>query len=1071
MPKLFSFKYRFKIKYVLISILCLASHVSFNEIAAQNNANAHSLLDSANFYISKDDTKASKFCQEASNIFNLSDPVDSSGIIETKYIEGLIAFNQQDFKVALSIQLDVLNQRKNLRDCDNFDFAMSNRTLGRIYGTLGENKKALEHSLRADSIFEISNHEKAFSTKIKNLGLIAIGYYREGQLRKAISYFNKSIDEDHKLNGEITLHQANMCTNVGVLYSQVGEYGKALESFDKALGFLVGKYGERHIKVGPLYNNMGIMHGALGNIEEAHENYLKTLEINLRQENKNHNSIALAYNNLGTIYKRWGDFEKALIYFEKSKESFQKIYDDPTHEKYFDYYASIASLARDRGELQKSKELAQKSLDLKTQKLGKYHFRTARDYLYLGTANADLKNYNEAIKYYDECLEVYKLEGITSGTHLGELYQSKAEMFLKQKNYSKAIENYNLSKDNYFINDTLVFPGVATIYAKLANTQIQNDQPDIAKEHINKACKYLNLNFADSSYSSLALNYPFDALESLMSYENYFQYQYDNVNSEYADSLIFIHQKIISFHELIIRNFNDPVSKRKFIANARVSFGNAIEDYISFGQIDRAFELSDQLKYTLLNQAIKKETLAKSYNLPDSIIKREAQLQADYNKLKVTIENYNLADNNNDEYIGLQNKYVNTRIEIENLFLTIKENYPTYWQSQYEFRSIPINKIQNNLSDNQTLIEFFIQDEETAYVFVINKNDINAYQIKSWNKIETAIHQYIDALKTNKKNADFQVINNLLYQSLLKPIKDELKFKLILIPDGILSCLPFESIKGKERLILEDHAIAYQYSSSLWFDMEERANDPNKKLLAVAPKFKNFVTEDSSAHTGSRTYYSPLLYNTEEVEQVANIWGGDVLPSTNCDLNSFISIASEYEIIHLATHGKADDKKGDYCYLVFGNEQDSIKQKMYVNDIYSLDLNSEMVVLSACETGIGEIDKGEGIMSLARGFAFAGSKSIIPTLWSINDKSSSTIMINFFSNLKIGMPKDEALRDAKLNYIQQNDDVTAFYWAPFIAIGDMSPINTGFISSSFTYPITLLFLSFVLFLFFKSKSN
>ena len=115
------------------------------------------------------------------------------------------------------------------------------------------------------------------------------------------------------------------------------------------------------------------------------------------------------------------------------------------------------------------------------------------------------------------------------------------------------------------------------------------------------------------------------------------------------------------------------------------------------------------------------------------------------------------------------------------------------------------------------------------------------------------------------------------------------------------------------------------------------------------------------------------------------------------------------------------------------------EQFLYNRDLYNLTLNAEMVVLSACETGIGELQKGEGIISLARGFSYAGAKSIITTLWSINDEKSKELMLSFYSNLKEGQTKDAALRQAKLDFIHKySHRAHPFFWAAFIPIGDMS---------------------------------
>ena len=119
-----------------------------------------------------------------------------------------------------------------------------------------------------------------------------------------------------------------------------------------------------------------------------------------------------------------------------------------------------------------------------------------------------------------------------------------------------------------------------------------------------------------------------------------------------------------------------------------------------------------------------------------------------------------------------------------------------------------------------------------------------------------------------------------------------------------------------------------------------------------------------------------------------NDFRAKVIKGSKASVESFLHYASDYGIIHLSTHGKADDRVGDFCYLTFSaTNKEKNNHSLYVRDLYSLDLSANMVVLSACETGIGELRKGEGIISLGRGFTFAGAKSIICSLWNINDRS------------------------------------------------------------------------------------
>ena len=149
-------------------------------------------------------------------------------------------------------------------------------------------------------------------------------------------------------------------------------------------------------------------------------------------------------------------------------------------------------------------------------------------------------------------------------------------------------------------------------------------------------------------------------------------------------------------------------------------------------------------------------------------------------------------------------------------------------------------------------------------------------------------------------------------------------------------------------------------------------------------------------------------------------------------------------ILHLAMHALVDDQDPMRSRLLFSNQIDSIEDgNLYASEIYNLKLNSNLTVLSACNTGFGKIQRGEGIMNLSRAFQYAGSPNIVMSLWQATDGSTNQIMQNFFLNLKQGLSKDRALRQAKLAYLAQADPFQShpYQWATFIYMGNTDPVN------------------------------
>ena len=198
--------------------------------------------------------------------------------------------------------------------------------------------------------------------------------------------------------------------------------------------------------------------------------------------------------------------------------------------------------------------------------------------------------------------------------------------------------------------------------------------------------------------------------------------------------------------------------------------------------------------------------------------------------------------------------------------------------------------------------------------------------------------------------------------------------------------------------------------------------------MAIAPDFK----QDSRK--------LELLQNDLELERILKSITGDVLKDHEATLPNFIekTNANKYQIIHFASHAEANDHFGAFSWLALTEIKDtSDNEALYAQDLYHLRLPSELVVLSACKTGVGELRIGEGIISLARGFFYAGAKSIVTSLWNVNDDATADMMEFFYQNLKKGQSKDLALQNAKLRFIEEYPaEGHPYYWAAFVVLGD-----------------------------------
>ncbi|NOX18416.1 MAG: CHAT domain-containing protein [Chlorobi bacterium] len=230
-------------------------------------------------------------------------------------------------------------------------------------------------------------------------------------------------------------------------------------------------------------------------------------------------------------------------------------------------------------------------------------------------------------------------------------------------------------------------------------------------------------------------------------------------------------------------------------------------------------------------------------------------------------------------------------------------------------------------------------------------------------------------------------------------------------------------------------------------------------------------------HAHKRNSYGALYFSETEVKSIQDIIGGEVVAGEDIDKTKFLETIGRYDIIHLATHTEIDNLHPLNSRFIISSLPDSTDENnsVYVSDIYPLNLNAKLATLSSCNTGGGKLAKGEGIMSLARAFKFAGCPSVVMSLWEIDDISTASIMKEFYLGLKNGMKKDVALREAKLAYLQKSNSKTAapVFWAGAVPIGNLDELNFSaeFSTLHGVFFFSLLFLFFAVVFLILRKRN
>ena len=282
--------------------------------------------------------------------------------------------------------------------------------------------------------------------------------------------------------------------------------------------------------------------------------------------------------------------------------------------------------------------------------------------------------------------------------------------------------------------------------------------------------------------------------------------------------------------------------------------------------------------------------------------------------------------------------------------------------------------------------------------------------------------------------------------------------KLIIIPDGSLGYIPFDILltalpEGKPKsyrnlpYLLKKYSTQYGYSASLLFnDFDRVSTQDASDFIAFAPSYEE-NGEDSlyNKKLGRfRDQVVALKYNQPEVDRINEYMNGSTYKGPDAMEKVFKNSARDYSVIHLAMHALVDDENPMNSKLVFTQRLDSIEDNfLHAYELYNMEIPADLVVLSACETGFGKLEKGEGVMSLGRAISYAGCPSVVMSHWSVNDAATARLMGYFYKNLANKMSKDEALRQAKLEYLSNSDPAQAnpYFWGSFVVMGDVAPIE------------------------------
>lgn len=416
--------------------------------------------------------------------------------------------------------------------------------------------------------------------------------------------------------------------------------------------------------------------------------------------------------------------------------------------------------------------------------------------------------------------------------------------------------------------------------------------------------------------------------------------------------------------------------------------------------------------------------------------------------------------------------------DLEKLHLQIRETNPHYASLLYP-EPIRAQEIQSKLLDERTALVEYLLGEKRSLVWVVTRDKVTTTILPPRKDIEERVAAYrrvlgerVSALTLEQSLTKINALGRELYGLIFKPIENDVAFRptLIVVPDGTLSYLPFEALvkasgHGKPTFLAEKFAIVYGPSASALVTVDEmnRQSMPRRQLLAFgdpvitpATGLQRTASETRSSESVSELHHlSPtddyeergfslarLPYTRDEVMGIGNLFRPDQRQLyLGADAREEI-VKSEklddFRYIHFATHGFLDELHPGRSGVLLSRAPDSKEDGiLQTGEIMRLKLNADIVTLSACSTGLGKLVTGEGVLGLTRAFFYAGARNVAVSLWNVNDSATATLMEAFYLNLQRGLPKSEAMRQAKLGLLRGSEASWRhpYFWAAFVIEG------------------------------------
>ncbi len=776
---------------------------------------------------------------------------------------------------------------------------------------------------------------------------------------------------------------------------------------------------------------LGFFYYKIKDYKKSNEAYKRSLKV------KGSNDLAgQVYYKIAANYYKLGDYDLSRIYYELSEQVFLKLKNYKRLLKCYSFSYNTYSKLESKEALEKLEYNLLQADSLAT---------------ILSISNTDRYNIKKALSsYYNDYKTRDSKKGIPFAYEALHLAKKMKDSSLVSSSYIKL----GILNDHKYPDIALDFHKKALaycpssnkkllsiIYANLGlnNAHLGNNSLSITQQ-LRSLVAYTGTDFKNISSEEISkiLNERYEdgnlRTKLANTAESYLLFAEKTKNKEMLQEAIRYFKLADKTIDIYHKNSSANTSKLIWRKKATEIYGRALKACYLANDPTAAFEFMEKNKSLLLYEEQKKQRELQNLQLPEPLVKREQYLTNKLNELE-------RIKNNDKVALKLQIRYNDSLVALTD---SIKRMYKDYKSLLESFTPFPYSDLKSSLTPNEAIIQYHIPIDNgygiypnatNGYGLIITAAKTHFFEMDSLqlfkSKIEELQKKNIKPFTTKEDIVAYRTIAHTVYNKLFptEEIRHTIEGKqLTIIPDDYLTTIPFESLivslNTSNDYLIKHAQIHYKYSYTFHEEMRVSRSSNTSHFSGFAPV--KFDPMDLSSLEDSQ----------EEIESINSYYKGNTYSGVKANKRAFKEALKRSNIIHLATHADATDSI--IPWIAFSDK------KLYLNELYLIKNNADLVFLSACNTSTGKIETGEGVMSLSRGFFYGGANSTISSLWNVDDKSTQYIVKQSYKNLYAGTSKAVALHRAKLNYLENHtgSEIAPYYWASFVLIGDSSPLPT-----------------------------